>query len=263
MLIFHEATEEIYYWLENQPNVKEETLTDWMLYYISIMKTNVIYKAFSRREESAAGADWEWWFFTKKNVAYRFLVQAKKLQQDRDNYALLAYSNQNGMQIDLLRQEAKRRRAMPMYAFYTCVQPDFELQTENIAYFKEDILAWCRGCLNGCYLASASDVEKILFDQGKHRVREKEVVNYSFGLSLLDYCWGNTIKAETMLDAISYYCSADYYFEYKIEHIGNEIPKYVEVLMNCRDNRENNGVETEYREQIGNIGGIMIVDLSK
>lgn len=35
-MVFHEISAECYRWLEKQPNVKEETLTDWLLYQASL-----------------------------------------------------------------------------------------------------------------------------------------------------------------------------------------------------------------------------------
>mgnify|MGYP000976279623 CR=1 FL=1 len=105
MLLFHNTSEYIYKWLQQQPFVKEESLTDWLLYNISQKTDKVYYKTFTHHEEALNGTDWEWWIITNeysKMQAYRFLVQAKKLKSKDDNYPLLSYGNRNGLQIDLL-----------------------------------------------------------------------------------------------------------------------------------------------------------------
>ncbi len=66
--------------MKNQPHVKEESITDWLLYDISKNNSNIYYHAFTRNEESLNGTDWEWWILTNdiySNIAYRFLIQAK------------------------------------------------------------------------------------------------------------------------------------------------------------------------------------------
>ena len=60
-MVFHDASEYCYNWLKKQPFVKEESLTDWILYNVSEHNSNVYYKAFTRNEESKNGVDWEWW----------------------------------------------------------------------------------------------------------------------------------------------------------------------------------------------------------
>ncbi len=80
--LFHSLSKEVYNWLSNQPNVKEESITDWLLYSSSKRCPKIIYKAFTRNEESNNGADWECWIIRGNNhyfKAYRFLVQAKKI----------------------------------------------------------------------------------------------------------------------------------------------------------------------------------------
>ena len=65
-------------WTNTQPNVKEESLTDWLLFNVSEKTKNITYRDFTRHEESkTTGADWEWWFIFP-NFSYKFRVQAKK-----------------------------------------------------------------------------------------------------------------------------------------------------------------------------------------
>lgn len=50
-MIFHEISGECYKWLKIQPNVKEESLTDWLLYQAYIRSKRVYYHAFTKNKE--------------------------------------------------------------------------------------------------------------------------------------------------------------------------------------------------------------------
>jgi hypothetical protein len=66
-------------WLAGQPNAKEESLTDWLLYDVSKSSANFLYRAFTRHEEARqTGADWEWWLLLPLHNL-RLRIQAKKL----------------------------------------------------------------------------------------------------------------------------------------------------------------------------------------
>ncbi len=74
-LVFHQISRACYIWMQKQPNVKEESLTDWMLYNVSEKCKYFYYKTFSKNEEAYNGADWEWWVLTENNgrtYAYRY-----------------------------------------------------------------------------------------------------------------------------------------------------------------------------------------------
>lgn len=74
-----EASREIREWISDQPSVKEESITDWLLRDISKRVKNVYYTSFSRMTEArTTGADWEWWFLFDCG-SYRMRIQAKKL----------------------------------------------------------------------------------------------------------------------------------------------------------------------------------------
>lgn len=130
---FHDVSSECRSWINSQPCVKEESLTDWLLYTFSAKSNKIFCKTFTRNEEAHTEADWEWWFSTNVK-AYRFLVQAKKLRPNADNYPLSHYGNKNGLQIDLLIESAIRRCAMPLYAYYSNPEPQFPEQVKNFNF---------------------------------------------------------------------------------------------------------------------------------
>ena len=49
-MVFHNTSRYCYEWLDKQPSVKEESLTDWLLYNVSNLSPKVYYKAFTRNE---------------------------------------------------------------------------------------------------------------------------------------------------------------------------------------------------------------------
>jgi hypothetical protein len=99
--------------------VKEESLTDWLLYDVSSKVPSVLYRAFTRHEEARkTGADWEWWLLFKTQ-SLRLRVQAKKVSPTADNYPELARTNRYGLQIDKLRADAKKANAIALYALYS------------------------------------------------------------------------------------------------------------------------------------------------
>jgi hypothetical protein len=117
--VLNQLSLEIQQWMQAQPGVKEESLTDWLLYELSKREPAVSYKAFTRHEEAKyTGADWDWTFVFSDGVV-RFRVQAKKLFANTDNYPGLARSNQYGQQIAKLINSAVHVPAYPIYAFYS------------------------------------------------------------------------------------------------------------------------------------------------
>jgi hypothetical protein len=117
----NESSEYVQLWLTKQPNAKEESLTDWLLFDISNKLPNVLYYAFSRHKEALqTGADWEWWILFPQNYV-RFRVQAKKVFSTKDNYPGIAHTNQHGLQIDKLLDDSKNVNAIPLYALYSSV----------------------------------------------------------------------------------------------------------------------------------------------
>ena len=108
-------------WLARQPAVKEESLTDWLLFDISERLPCVTYRAFTRHEEGKhTGADWEWWILFP-NFSLRMRVQAKKLTPERDHYPELARTNRHGLQIERFLADCKTANAVPLYAFYSAL----------------------------------------------------------------------------------------------------------------------------------------------
>ncbi len=270
-MIFHEASKYCYDWIKDQPHVKEESITDWLLYHISKNDSNVYYHSFSRNEESFNGADWEWWILTNdiySDIAYRFLIQAKKLKPKRDNYPLIAYSNKNGLQIDLLINRAKEKRAMPMYAYYSTYKPDINKQCSQINYIPNELLLWCKSCENGCFLTSAYELKHTVFDCAQRNLTEEELINSAFGLSILDYNINSKMGILDFLKLINNhaisinerYEKSNSSLKEGITHRNDEIPQYVKILIEKRhDNID--WLESEFYRHTRGLSGVAVIDM--
>ena len=268
-MIFHDASQYCYDWLKAQPFVKEESLTDWLLYYISTYNRNVYYKTFTRNEEASNGSDWEWWILTDEystTKAYRMLIQAKKLKPNSiDNYPLVTYSNKNGSQIDLLIAEAKVRRALPLYAYYSCCSPNIIEQCKNIDYIPNVILKWCENCVNGCFLTSAFALYKNVFSNPRRKIVDQELIDASFGLSLLDFMWGKSGEMSSLLFGFNNHfkdSSNDRNNWSGILHNYKDLPVYVKTFIERRED-DLSWLDIEFRREIGNLAGIVIIDNRK
>lgn len=283
MMVFHECSKQLYMWMNKQPHVKEESLTDWLLYAVSERCPQIYYQTFSRHEEAENGCDWEWWILTSdryetwKYNAYRFLVQAKKLYaHNRDNYSLLNYGNRNGSQINLLIQEAAQRNALPLYMYYSAEKADVEEQIKNNLWLDEEAVRWCAACVNGGYLSLAQEVHKMLYGVPRHKLPTVELLNHALKLSLVDLIFKN--DSEKIMSHFNRMIIEKYpnYYMNKIEnegkfpnigkvsgvagikHSGSGIPDYLRVFLQSQGEKKD---WFEKEMKISHIGGMGIIDL--
>lgn len=165
---------EVRNWLVKQPSVKEESITDWLLFNVSERIDGVTYKAFTRNEEAKlTGADWEWWFIFEK-YSYKMRVQAKKLKINDDNYSSLAYTNKYGMQIEKLIEDSRRENFFPFYAFYV-------LEAKNVKC-GANILN------EGVYLVGGSKLFERFILSGKKKVTSDDILSDAIPLSCFICC---------------------------------------------------------------------------
>ena len=187
---FHSVSKDTFFWINNQPYVKEESITDRVVYELNKNNPYVICVEFNRNEEAFNGADWEWWFLkgekTSDLIAYRFRVQAKKMMQERkDNRHLFHYANKNGFQIEALIKRAKENRAFPFYALYTGYHesgPDNVKLFEIASYVKN----LCKKCKNGIFLLSAYEAYEDYFKRTDMKAATADLISRSFPASMID-----------------------------------------------------------------------------
>lgn len=68
---FNECSAEIKRWLQREPEVKVEILTQWLLRELSKCSKNIHYKHFTFPDrELTTRADWQWWFVISNNLSF-------------------------------------------------------------------------------------------------------------------------------------------------------------------------------------------------
>lgn len=271
MCYFHKCSEYIYNWISKQPCVKEESITDWLLYNLSESCPFIYYTAFPRNEEAKNGADWEWWilipddYSTTNYYAYRFLIQTKKLRSNgKDNFPLLNYSNTQGLQIDLLLSSAAKKRALPMYMYYTISNQDFSMLVKNDKYLSKQILEWCRDCTNGCYLSPAHLPYDLLYGRMRSKILDTELLNYAYKFSLCDLLfYENKSNIKDAFKSLNERFVKKSYMDnikksYDICHKRDELPRY---LLSYIEQHTKNAEWIASEFGIDDIEGIGVVDL--
>jgi hypothetical protein len=276
-MLFHEPTRIIYDWIQQQPNVKEESITDWLLFELSRNCRQLRYYAFTRHEEMRNDADWEWWVLTSR-YAYRFRVQAKKLKPKADNYSSICYSNVNGLQIDLLLENAERDDAFPLYIFYSAVEQDATSFLEHYPVPKlMEMIDWCKSCASGAYSAPASLVYDEVLAKPKQIISANSLVDNSIKLSTLDLVLqqpnGQTINSEVekLLNSLSKHHKSKGVFRYEYEKGNNQylsgtIPHWLAYILRegqQSDMKMSDWFEGEFRHQLPDVSGVVVLDLRK
>jgi len=255
---FHEASKYIFKWIKGQPNVGEESITDWLLYNLSLKVPTLKYRKFTRHEEAKrTGADWEWWFIDDyKGLSLR--VQAKRIMNGKDNYDGLAHTNRYGLQIEKLIDDSKRKNSLPFYSLYHA--PDG----------NPHVL--CRGMQNagqgqGVFLAGAVNLYSEYIVGGRKRIEAEDLLSRSNPLHCLVCCrkFGPNISG---VDGIYSYLK-EYYSE-NIEKLNSNIdspglhkkaPEYVLSLLKLEEAEIPDWWEKEFSHQIEGLNALLVVDL--
>lgn len=274
---FHYVSKDTYSWIRNQAHVKEESITDRILYELNSNNPYVICNEFKRNEEALSGADWEWWLLfddplethdfykdtqsLSNTVAYRFRIQAKKLLADnKDKNYVFRYANKNDFQIKLLIERAKEVRAIPLYAFYSNAfrkSKEVSINLDGKEFLIDNV---CSDCINGIYLLSATWAYDNHFKAIDHKSTSQDIVNESFPASILDlvlksvhpdYCYLNDSHEylyhdrESLIWIQNALSETDYMYKY------GEYPNYLSTLISQLDYRnESEESISFYQDQI-------------
>jgi hypothetical protein len=257
---FTESSEYIFKWLEGQPSVGEESITDWLLYNLSVHLPQLKYKKFTRHEEARkTGADWEWWFVDSNN-ALSLRIQAKKISKDKDNYNGLAHTNRYGLQIEKLIEDARRRNSLPFYSLY------FAPNGSPIVRCGGDPDA---GRGHGTFLAGALELYSKYIKGGRSKVDAIELLKNSNPLSCLVCCRNYGPNMPDGVDSIYSYLR-DYYPE-NIKSLNidsdtpglhKDAPNYVHHLMKLEGSEIPDWWESEFAHEIEGVNSILVVDLT-
>lgn len=247
---FRTSVAYIHNWITSQPEVKEESLTDWLLYDVDSHRPEVIYKAFSRHEEAReTGADWEWWIVFIDG-AVRLRVQAKKLSSTSDNYPGLAHTNKYGLQIDKLLSDARKVKAFPIYAFYSP-----KTSTSKCPLGKT--------LPSGAHIAGADMVDKTLLFS-KRRVTDSDALALSTPLPCLVCCplSRDISSVSNLLNFLRRYLSTDIEHEPSSPMQGyyESLPPFVSSFIQHRG-KVPDWWESEFTDEITGVKAIVVTDL--
>ncbi|MDP3025117.1 MAG: hypothetical protein Q8O10_06245 [candidate division Zixibacteria bacterium] len=246
-------------WIERQPAVKEESITDWLLYDVSEKIRGITYRMFTRHQEAReTGADWEWWFLFP-DFSAKMRVQAKNIDPSKDNYPSIAHTNKYGLQIEKLLQDSKDKNFIPLYAFYTCLQE----------------VVMCRRGINdeGVYLSGGNRVYADFIQNGKTMVLAKDILARSVPLSCFLCCplcfegdrgfirflssyyhqeIGLLPEQATSIDA-----------EEEIPGIYRQVPGYVSSFIEHAREKLPDWWEKEFREYLEGVNALFVYDMRK
>lgn len=173
---FIECSSEIKTWLSKQPEVKEESLTDWFLYNLSEKTPTIKYKQFTRNEEGQkTGADWEWWFVFSNKKSFAARIQAKKIKVNGDNYPGIAYSNSKGLQIELLLEDSANENFASFYSFYSTE----DSSQSNCKKLMPD---------GGVFFGEANKLRDEFILKGRRRLDPKDIIQFTHPISCFFCC---------------------------------------------------------------------------
>ncbi|HUU46594.1 MAG TPA: DUF6615 family protein [Acidobacteriota bacterium] len=252
-------------WFRRQPAVKEESLTDWLLFDISQKIPRVTYRAFSHHEEARqTGADWEWWFLFS-SFAFKMRVQAKKLKPSEDHYPGIAHTNQHGLQIEKLLHDAHQTNSMPFYAFYT-------VETAEVM---------CRMGRNdeGVFMAEGHRIHGDVIAVPRRRIDSSDVLKHTIALSCflccplalgkvaepgLDpgdrgYAWSRFMR-EYFGSGLTQSLSDGEDLDSTIPGVHRQIPSYVRSFVEAGEEGVPDWWEKEFHHDIEGIGALVVYD---
>lgn len=246
--VFNECSYDIFNWLTKQPEVKEESMTDRFLFNISEKLPIVQYKQFSRIDEGkTTGADWEWWFLFPDDKAFCARVQAKKLKNDKDNYAGIAYTRNGTLQIERLIDDSKSEGFASLYAFYSS-----EVYPKTLCMGDESS--------QGVFLSEAEQLKSVVIDNPRTKYLAKDLLNYANPLSCLFCC---PLSADLSYDGFKKHLRTYFPTLFKNSTPNDPIGfvKTPHRIIQLLEIDTASWWETEYRNYIENVDAIMIIDL--
>lgn len=251
-----ESSIEVKRWLEKQSAVKEESITDWLLYDVSRRISRIRYKTFSRYDEARnTGADWEWWFLFPAFSA-RTRIQAKKIAGKTDVYPIIAYTNRYGLQIEKLLQDSKTKGFVPFYALYTSS--------------RERVM--CKKAISdeGVYLAGGNRIYTDFIMNGRKALRESDVLLDSVPLSCFLCCPYCRRDSDGSIVFLKHYFFSDIGFgtreeavdaqQQAIPGIYREIPDYVSSFMQYPQGEFPDWWEGEFEHDLEDFNALVVYD---
>ena len=206
-------------WIIDQANVGEESITDYLLWQIKLAVPNTVYKKWTKKQENANGADWDWYIITNAYTA-QLTIQAKRLKSPGKNYT--GINHDSGNQINNLLQIAAQKNFLPLFALYS----------------REDGDA-CRGKVTGegVQIAAAQKVSALHSAAiTTHKIQTKDLLADAIPLSCLFNCpsSGSGMNPQTGIPTIF-----ELYFDVQdntTKFLVNGIPRHIQFLLSEHPN---------------------------
>lgn len=252
--VFKDCSSYIKNWIDKQPEVGEESITDWFLFNISEKLPYIKYKQFTRYVEGCVtGADWEWWFVFSNSQSFATRVQAKKIRLNKDNYPGLAHTTRGTLQVDKLIKDAHTNNMAAFYAFYT----------------NSDSKTLCKGNGNGygVYWSEANKIRTEFIQKGRRKVNDSDVLAMSNPIECL-FCCPLTFEKQNGVEGFRHYLES-YFPTYneqdensniRVDNLGfQKTPNHIKTIL---ENEEiPDWYESEFRSQIQGIKSILVIDM--
>lgn len=264
MGILTKISAEIKSWLQDQPDVGEETLTDFLIRNISKHSKDIQCYKFNHKKESENGADWIW-CFRCYSYYYLMYVQAKKLNKRASkNHKGLEQRNINGKQIELLIQNAKSQNMLAVYAFYT----NISAKTMCKMLYTDE----------GAFIASAQAIKKINNNYALKTTSTSplNILKCCIGFSCLECC-SLIFSKDTIANGFELFINTFFmkgsdeafdelnpFYRHDIE----DLPGYLHWIVKNKSHDYTSSnlpdwFETEYKESIKNLSGVVLLDIYK
>lgn len=244
-------------WLFKQPEVGEESLTDWLLYEIADRLPFVRYRKFTRPQEARdTGADWEWWF-VGRHLSLALRVQAKKIAGEPDYYRALAYTNRYGLQIEKLMSSAVESNFLPLYALYhgTPTPPPIRCKRHKDA-----------GRHEGVFLASAAELYEKFIVGRRVKIDGRDLLQMSITMSSLFCCHDLAQKTGEPVERIYAHIAELLLSSTESKNsnnrlgIHNELPEYISALLRF-DQFESDWSDRGYEKVSRDVNAILVFDM--
>ncbi|OIR24685.1 DUF6615 family protein [Bathymodiolus thermophilus thioautotrophic gill symbiont] len=234
-----DLTREIKEFILNVDHVKEESITDYLVWKWKEMDKNfnsIKVKTFTRHEEYKTGADFdmEIWLI-RNNGNYPLTIQAKKFIKSYDAYVgKLRYPNNTKDQMKKLLAHSASTNKIPFYMFYS--QPDNK--TTSMCYCNNS-----NDC--GVFLACAYDIEKFADKKRGKKVSMNDILKDSIPFHCIFCC---PSFFETCFNIAKFKGCCPPFFEKcfnmaKFKGKNVDIPEYIEYLSKHRDGLDNEEME--------------------
>lgn len=252
--VFAESAAYVENWINKQPEVGEESITDWLLFNISEKLPNIKYKQFTRYVEGRiTGADWEWWFVFSNSKSFATRVQAKKIRLNEDNFSGLAHTTQGTLQVDKLIEDARKKGMAAFYAFYT------NSEAPTLCKWKKNGF--------GVYWTEANRIRTEFIQNGRKRVTDSDVLALSNPIECL-FCCPLTNEKNNGLEGFKHYLET-YFPTYneqdansknRFDNLGfQDTPNHILTLLESEEIPD--WFESEFRSRIQGIKSVVIIDL--